>query len=230
MRVRVVAALVALSFVGGLARGDGPPREALSKAQAEAWAARLRKLAPEGWTVSTRGDDLILERDRPVVFVHADINAPAATPDEAPRPENLSRGPYRLTLRFAPKMALEDYEAIAATNAENARRREDLLRESGLRYKFGEVVTTTPEEEARLKALREAEAKLPLRDLPHLYTPEHSVHLLQSWSGFARVEDRGVARECREVRESVLRYFGMYDPAAACGKVDAGRPEPSPRR
>jgi hypothetical protein len=199
------------------------PRDAmLPRAEIEAWANRVRKLTREGWTVTIRGNDVIVQREKPVRFAQASINAPAAT---SAQPPDLRVGPYRFTLRFAPKMTVDDYERRAATNAASEKERERLQEQARLPHKFGEFLATTPDEKARLRAYRAAEARLTWHELPDLYTPDHSICLYQSWDTWSWVHDKDVAAECREIRESVLRYFGMYDPAAAAGTVDAGSPE-----
>jgi hypothetical protein len=194
----------------------------LPKAQAERWAERVRRLVPAGWTVSIRGNDVVIQRDRQVRFAEASINAP---PGDR-RPTTLQEGPYRLTLRFARRMSLDEYEALAAMNAASETQRDRLLAESRLPHKFGQIIATTPDEEVRFKAYREAESRLPRHDLPNLYTPDHSIHLYQSWDPTSSVHDEDAAHECRDVRDCVLRFFGKYNPDVAAGRTDPAWPEP----
>jgi len=65
--------------------------------------------------------------------------------------------------------------------------------------------------------------KLPRNTLPDLYTPDHSVYLLHSKDGWSSPADEAVAAECGDVEETLLRYFGMYNPAAAARRQGVGQ-------
>jgi hypothetical protein len=227
MKSRLVLVAVSVVFSATVA-GSAPPESqwTLPRQQAESWANRVRKLTPEGWSVTIRNNDIVIQRDKPVHFAQVEINAPPRADREEVRPKDLRDGSYRLTLRFTPKLSLDEYERLAAVNAVSSKERSRLAAQTRLTQKFGDLLATTPEEDARLKAYQEAVAKLPWHDLPDLYTPDHGIILLQSWSVWSYIYDKDDARECREVRDRVLIYFGMYDPAAAVGMVDAGSPEP----
>ncbi len=57
---------------------EGPG--ALPKAEADQWAGRIQRLLHPGWSVATRGNDLIIQRDKPVRFAQVQINALAWIP------------------------------------------------------------------------------------------------------------------------------------------------------
>src|SRR5262245_16877554 len=80
----------------------------LPKAEADRWVARLRALARDGWTVSARGNDLVLQRDRPVRFARIAVNAPPGVPGQPERPPDLHEGVVRLTFRFGPRLSLDE--------------------------------------------------------------------------------------------------------------------------
>ena len=232
MRVRSLARFFAVALAGmALAAGAAEARGgwALPKADADRWANRVRSLLPDGWAVSARGNDLIIRRIRPVRFARVEINAPAAPGPDRP-PADLREGRYRLTLRFAPKMGHGEYERLAAENAAAGRERDRLHRAVGLPHKFDDFIATTPEERGRVRAYREAVRKLTWHRLPDLYTPDHSIFLYHSQDGWSYVHDKEVAAECLGVRETLLRYFGMYDPQAAANRREVGGPEPRGER
>jgi len=216
----MVVALGAIISIGATSHDSTLP-----KTEAANLAKRVRKLMPEGWTVTSRGDDIVIERSKPVQFARMEINAPAVVDKTAIRANDLLESQYRLTLHFARKMSLEEFENLAAINAASAKERDRLAAQTGLTQKFGDFIATTQEEKERLTAYRKAEAKLVWHILPDLYTPDHSIHLLQSWSAWLYLYDKDVARECQDVRDVILKYFGMYDLDAAAGRIDPGSHE-----
>jgi hypothetical protein len=208
---------------------DPLPQEkwTLPKADAEKWVTRIRGLARDGWTVSVRGNDIVIQRDKPVRFAAIEINAPDRPRDRKPA---LHDGVVRWTLRFAPRMASDEYDRLSEVNAASDRERDRLKRAVGLTHKFDEFIATNAEEKARVAAYREAVAKLTWHTVPDLYTPEHSIFLFvtaDQWSSY--IYDKDVAAECQDVEETLLRYFGMYNPRAAAKGQRAGRLETPPR-
>ncbi len=195
----------------------------------EVWGQRLQKQMPKGWTLTAQGSEIAIERNEPVLFALAQINAPAASPETPPARADLQRGVYRLRLRFGDRVSVDEYQKLVAENTAAARHLEALQQKLGLPHKFDDFIATTAEEKERLQAYREAEAKIVVRDLPDLYSPEHGIRLFQSWSSLAYVADRKTADECKAVRESALKCFGMYETGAAANREDLGRPEPAAR-
>jgi hypothetical protein len=228
MKPRCIAGVLAAVLVGAAVAADPAPEGgwALPKADAEKWVGRVRQLTPEGWTVSARGNDVLVQRDKPVPFARAEVNAPPLPPGAVPPPADLREGVYRLTLRFAPRMSYDEYEKLAAMNAASDRERERLQRALGLPHKFDDFIATTPEEKDRLQSYREAVKKLTWHTLPDLYTPDYSIFLFFSHDGWSYVSDKKAAAECAEVEGVLLKYFGMYSPRAAAGGQGVGRPEP----
>jgi hypothetical protein len=233
MGSRFVVGLLAVAL-GGLAAVAAEPaakgRWTLPRPDADRWVTRIRRLTPGGWTVSARGNDIVLQRDRPVRFARVEVNAPPA-PGPGRPPPDLHEGAFRLTLRFAPLLALDEYEKLAAENAAADRERDRLQQAVGLPHKFDEFVAVTPEEKGRVRAYRQAVGKLRWHELPDLYAPDYSIFLYRSYEdGWSYVYDKGPAAECRDVEASLLRYFGMYSPGAAAGRQVVGRAEPPSER
>ena len=201
----------------------------LPKADAENWAKRIQGLARDGWTVTIKDNDIILQRDRPVRFARVQANAPGLAAGEKERTPDLHEGRFRLTFRFAPKLSMDEYEKLAAENAASDAEQDRLRRAVGLPHKFDDFIAVTPEEKRRLKDYREAVAKLKRHALPDLYSTDYSIFLLYGHDGWSYVYDKDVEAECRDVEETLLRYFGMYSPRAAARGTSAGRHEPMGR-
>lgn len=212
--------------------GAAPPRDAswkVPQADLDRWAGRVRGLVSDGWTASAVENGVALQRDKPVQWRRWEINAPARAEGQPEPKPDLHEGAYRLTLRFGPKMSIEEHEQLREANAASAKERDRL--ESGVRditRKFDDYRPSTPEQARRLAAYREAVAKLPFRTLPDLYCEAYSIELLVSHDGWSSVHGDDDRAECDAVRESVLRFFGMYDPRAAADARHMGRPEPTP--
>ncbi len=186
----------------------------------------IRSVLPKGWTVSVVTNRIIVQRDNPVRWERVHPNEPGRGVGDPPPKPDLSEGVYRLTLKCGPKMTMETYERLAAENAATEKERERL--ERGLRdisHKFDQYIPATPEEQKRLAAYREAVANLPRHELPDLYGEDISIWLLVSNDGWSYVYDKDVGAECNGIFETVLRFFGMYDPRAAADPHNLGRPE-----
>lgn len=218
MKAHLLVAAGQLLLVGGagfaIAQAQHKPTPAgwtLPPAAAEAWARRVRAFAPPGWTVSARGNEVIIQRDQPVNFAPMPINAPPLRPGEKPPEPPLTRGNYRITLRFAPKLSQDDYDGRAAVNEASERERFRLEAKLNLVHKFDSYLATTPAEQARLQEFRAAKARLPWHDLPDLYSTDHSITWVQSWHPLTYVHDDKIFAECREVQQALLRLFGMYE-------------------
>jgi hypothetical protein len=174
--------------------------------------------------VTIQGNDLIVQREKPVRFAHVLPNAEPGLPGQEEKPD-LREGAYKFVFRFGPKVSLDEYERRALVNAETEREIDRMKRALGLSYKFDDFIATTPEEKARLKAYREKVALLPHHELPDLYAPDYSILLTLPGDGFSYVFDKNVAAECQDVESSLFRYFGMYNPIAARGGTRPGHYE-----
>lgn len=222
MHTRNAAGILALALGVSVASAE---EFQLPKADAENWAMRIHGFARDGWTVTIKANDIILQRDKPVRFARIQVNAPFA-PGEKERTPDLREGRFRLTFRFAPKMSMDEYEKLAAENAASDAEQDRLKRALGLPHKFDDFIARTPEEKRRLKGYREAVAKLKRHALPDLYSTDYSIFLVYGHDGWSYVYDKDVAAECQNVEETLLRYFGMYSPRAAARGTSAGRHEP----
>jgi hypothetical protein len=198
---------------------DPQPVWKLPKEDGEKWVKRLRDaVGRDNWTITMKGNEIAVQRDKPTAFVSM---PPNSAPESKPIPAGEKT--VRYVLRFAPKMTVEEYERLAAVNAASEKEYDRLNRAVRLPHKFDDFIAKTPEEEARVKAFREAVAKLPRHDLPDLYAPDNSIFFCQTGDGWSWVEDKDVSAECRDVEQTLLRYFGMYSPAAAANRSGFGR-------
>jgi hypothetical protein len=218
-----------LLVLGSLALAPGaaadPPADwKLPEADGQRWAERVKAVVRDGWSVELRGNEITVRRDKPVAMVRVFAN-PA--PDSQPIPDG--ERTVRFVLRYSPKMSIEEYDRLAAVNAESAKEYDRLHRAVGLPHKFDDFIATTPVDKERVRAFREAVAKLPRHDLPDLYTPDQSVFFLHPWDGWSTPADAAVAAECRDVEDTLMRLFGMYDPVAARRGTGVGRPLPELR-
>jgi hypothetical protein len=213
--------MVELICVAATLLAPAPEPWTLPRPEAEKYARRLKELLRDGWKVTIQGNDLIVQREKTVRFAHVLPNAEPDLPGREQKPD-LREGVYKLVFRFGPKVSLDEYERQALVNAETEREIDRMRRALGLSYKFDDIIATTPEEKARLKAYREKVALLPHHELPDLYTPDHSIVLTLAGDGFSYVFDKDVAAECRDIEERLFRYFGVYDPVAARGGTRPG--------
>src|SRR5512141_2507505 len=113
MHTRNIAGILALMLGVSVASAE---EFKLPKADAEKWAKRIQGLASDGWTVTIKDNDIILQRDKPVRFARIQVNAPFA-PGEQERKPDLREGRFCSTFRFAPRMSMDEYEKLAADNA-----------------------------------------------------------------------------------------------------------------
>ena len=179
----------------------------LPDADGKRWAARVEKAAGrDGWAVAVDGNDIVVSRRLPVTVSRVTINA---APNAGPTPDGERAVKY--VLRFAPRLSMDEYERLAAANAESAKEYERLHRAVNLPHKFGDFIATTAEEKERVRAFRAAVAKLPHHRLPDLYSPDHSVHFSSPWDG-AFPSNKEVAAECQGVEDALRRCFGAYRP------------------
>lgn len=191
---------------------------AIDEALSKRWAERVGKaVRRDGWTVEAKGNEVVVRRSKPVALIQVVPNSPDGKPTPA------GEGTIQYALRFGPKLTVDEYDRLAAINAASDKEYDRLKHELKLPHKFDDILASTPEEKARLKAFRETTAKLPRHDLPDLYTPDQSVEYFHSSNGWSYPEDKAIGAECREVEQTLLRLFGMYDPAAASGNRGLGR-------
>ncbi len=222
-KVLVVGMVFLIPSIG---TGADPPAWKLTEADGHKWAARIGKaVAHDNWAVEVQGNEITVRRKAAVAMARV---LPNAAPNARPTPDG--ERTIRFALRFAPKMSADEYDRLAAVNAASEKEYDWLHRAVGLPHKFDDFVATTPDEKERVRAFRGAVGRLPRHDLPDLYAPDHSIHFLHPWDGFSFPSDDAVAAECRDVEVTLVRYFGVYDPAAAGGGRGIGKYLPEPRR
>jgi hypothetical protein len=215
MKVMTTLCLLALTCSASAAPSAG----------VEPWAKRLRALTPQGWTLTMKGDSIVIARDKPIQWQAHEINGPGRSQDEPQPKPRLTPGVYRLTLKFGPKMSMKEYDRLAAENAATAKERDRL--EGTVRnidHKFDQYLPKDDAEKKRFAEYRAAVAKLTNHDLPEMYCDDFSIHLLTSDDGWSYVYGEDDREECEGVRQSLLRFFGMYDPSAA-RDASAGTPK-----
>jgi hypothetical protein len=185
----------------------------LSDADGKKWVDRLQRLIPcDGWTVTARGNEATVKRDKPVLMVVTAPNEPPAQVGQKPREE---RRVIRFVLRFAPRMSLEEYERLAAINDSSTKEYERLKRNVGLPHKFDQFIATTDEEKERLKSFEAAVAKLPHHSLPDMYSPDDSIFFFHPWDGWSTPAEEVEDAECSEVQDALTQYFGLYSTESA---------------
>jgi hypothetical protein len=211
--------------VGSVAAADPPAKWKLPEADGLKWVARVKAVVRDGWSVELQDNEITIRRSKPVAMVRVLPN-PAAGTKPIPDGERT----IQFVLRFAPRMSMEEYERLAAVNAASEKEYDRLYRAVGLPHKFDDFIATTAEEKKRVEEFRAAVAKLPRHTLPDLYTPDHSLYFLHPWDGWSSPSDEVVAAECRDVEETLLRFFGMYNPAAAARRQAVGQYLSEPRR
>jgi hypothetical protein len=140
------------------------------------------------------------------------------TPDERKAREKtyVASVPYRITLRFAPRMSQDQFEELAAVNKTTLAEVEKLqvkLRNIG--HKFDQYIPRNGEEHERLAAYNAAVRKLPYHELPDCYSPDFSVFYQTGWPRRTRLYDKNEYYECLNVEHSLLRLFGVYSVALA---------------
>jgi hypothetical protein len=221
-----ILTLGALALVmGSVAAADPTAEWKLSEADGQKWVARVKEVTPDGWSVELQGNEITIRRSKPVAMVRVLANSAPGT-DPIPDGDRA----IKFVLRFAPKMSMDEYERLAAVNAESEKEYDRLHRAVGLPHKFDDFIATTPEEKKRVEEFRAAVAKLPRHTLPDLYTPDHSIYFLHPWDGWSSPADEVVAAECRDVEDTLMRFFGMYNPAAAARGQGVGQYVPEQRK
>src|SRR5262249_39657287 len=132
----------------------------------------------------------------------------------------------RFVLRFAPHLSMDDYERLAVVNAASEKERDRLRSALRMAGKGENIIAVTPEEKERLRAYREAVARLPRYDLPDLYTPDHSVCLFRPGDGRSWIYEKDPAwYGVEQFEKTLLKHFGMYNVTAARGGRGYGRAE-----
>jgi hypothetical protein len=223
--------LFALAFAGcGIAEGPrgqtGPTTGAegqqwpqqdwvMPVAEANRWARRMRDILPGGWTVTVRGNSVLVARDKPVQWLEQEINGPAFSNQaewDAYEKARVRPGPYCLEFRFGPKMSVAEYDRLNAANAAVEKERDQLRTDAeDLPHKFDSFVATTPQEAVRLAAYDQALAKLTFNELPDLYCRDFSVALSASTDGLRSVYGKEDSEECHTVKLALQALFERYE-------------------
>jgi len=224
MRLIFLCGLAALP----LSAAEATPEWKLPEAEAQRWAERIKTLYRMWpWTVTVRGNDLILQRDAPMMIYRMPINAPPGGQPRGPGRE----GVYRLTLRFGPALSMEGYEQLVAENKALDLQVDALVRKHGGSQRFFEIYFFNDPDRKRENAYLEERAKLPpYHVLPSFYAPGYRITFLRSWRWFEYPESdsQAVNKECREVEANLMKYFGTYDAWVAIGNSTYGESEPEP--
>jgi hypothetical protein len=220
--------LVTLAAVAGSTAAADPWK--LPDADGQKLVARVtRVISRDEWSVERQENDITVRRIKPVAMARVQINAPVQF---EPRPPILcGEQTIKYVLRFAPKMSMNEYERLAVVNATSEKERHRLFDALKLTNKgFNDVIATTPDEMKRLAEFRATVAKLPRHTLPDYYTTDYSIFFLQSGDDWSYPVDKNISAECENVRDTLERYFGMYDPAAAARGRGHGQYLPEQRK
>ncbi|MBA4062373.1 MAG: hypothetical protein C0501_01455 [Isosphaera sp.] len=213
-------AVLIVGVLAGVAAGGGaaplPADWALPKADGDKWVARVRKaVGRDGWSVGLNGNEITVRRDKPVGVVD---NPPNGTWRFQPEGKADREREVRFVLRFAPKLSADEYDRLAAVNAASEKEADKLFGTvRDIPHKFDDFLAKTADEKERVRAYREAVAKLPHHDLPDLYTPDHSIFFHSTEDGWSHPADKDILAEVLGVKDTLRAYFGVYDPRASSG-------------
>src|SRR6516164_3298241 len=122
-----ILTLGALALVmGSVAAADPTAEWKLSEADGQKWVARVKEVTPDGWSVELQGNEITIRRSKPVAMVRVLANSAPGT-DPIPDGDRA----IKFVLRFAPKMSMDEYERLAAVNAESEKEYDRLHRAVG---------------------------------------------------------------------------------------------------
>ena len=211
MRLIVFANLLWLAFAADCFAQQATPYQ-MPAEELQSWRERLNRfVGAHMWTVSANGNQVVLRRKQPVAMVACLPNQDVGESEWTP----MGNADVCYVIQFAPKLSLAEYERLAKVNAASASEESRLRRVANVHHKFDQFVATTPEERQRLRAYRDAVAKLPRHQLPLFYAPEHSVFIYRSWHEWDRSADDDIDDEIQGIETRLARLFGMYDAGAA---------------
>jgi hypothetical protein len=213
--VRLPAAFCVLCFAlaPGFASGN----------ELDATAARIRAAVGEAWKVDVREREIVIEHTSRFALADVEINGPPRFPGE-PEPEVETRKQVgRYTLRFGEKLSSERYNKWRQGNQDMAATREELqAKVAHIAHKFDDYSPKDETERRQLAEYRRAVAGLMFHDLPDVYSPEHGIRVFRSWDWFEYVHDESQASAARELENTLLRLFGVYDPDVAADRTTFG--------
>jgi hypothetical protein len=214
MRNLVVILFIMVSMSSFVSAAEPAAAWKLSEADGKKWLARIEKQArTDGWVIELKGNVIIVRRKLEVDMSVATINAPI-TGKYGDGTTPVGKGTIQYTLRFGPKVSMDDYERMVAVNKESSKEYDRLHRAVGLTHKFDDFIATTAEEKERVRKFREAVAKLTYHELPGMYTPDHSLYFHREpkeriISPFPT--DKTIREECAAVEEKLKLGFGKYE-------------------
>lgn len=200
----VLSVLLALAGgAGARAAAPAPP-----PAVPEAAIRAVRGAAPKGWTVSAKGDTLVVRRDTPV-WLYNPIGAP---PNLTPQ-QLASQRDYEIRLTFRARVGPEDFAKQQKENEQRGATIEKMregLRAAGIRHKFDEWLPNSDLQEEMVAAYRAEQKKL--HRLPDLYSDTHSIGVADSQGHFLLFTDAGERDECAAAKTVLRKPFKSYCP------------------
>ena len=216
MRILAVVLFFLLSMSSFVRAAEPTATWKLSEADGKKWLARIEKQArTDGWGIELKGNEIIARRKQEVALSVATINAPLTGKyGDGDGTTSDGKGTIQYTLRFGPKVSMDDYERMVAVNKESSKEYDRLHRAVGLTHKFDDFSATTAEEKERVRKFREAVAKLPRHELPQMYTPDHSLYFHREPKGHVMQPfptDKTIREECASVEEKLKLNFGKYE-------------------
>src|SRR4051812_44692887 len=109
----MTVSLTAVMLVSSFLLGESLPKVEVPREVVD----HIESAVPKGWTVTARGDSIVVRRDRPVTYVLTLPNAPPfSTKEERKKAEPRREGTYEISLRFQPFISLQEYERLRAEN------------------------------------------------------------------------------------------------------------------
>lgn len=197
----LVALLALAGAAGARAKAPAPP-PAVPGAAIKA----VKGSAPKGWTVSVKGDTLIVRRDAKVALYNPIGRPPNLTPQQL-----ASEWDYEIRLRFRPRVGPEDFAKQQRENEQLGAKIEKMregLRAAGIRHKFDEWLPNSDLQEEMVAAYRAEQKKL--HRLPDRYSDTHSIDVEDSQGHVLLFADGKEHEECAAVKTAVLKPFPSY--------------------
>ena len=178
---------------------------------ANLWSQRMRSLLPPGWTVSTRDDTILVQRDQPVRVLNG-VNLPPFDSEEAARTwarDHAVTFSYEIWFTFQDKVPLPTYARLNAENAAFDKQRAQMKHDMGnIPHKFDSFMPETAEQRIRVAAYEKFLASY--HPLPDFYCDDYSVSSPPDNGTLAIYDPPGADAECKIVKQRLLSLFHPY--------------------
>lgn len=186
---------------GARAKAPAPP-----PAVPETAIRAVKEAAPKGWTVSVKGDALVVRRDAKVALYNPFGRPPNLTNEQLASPWD-----YEIRLRFRARVGPAGFAKQQKENEQRAETIEKMregLRAAGIRHKVDEWLPNSDLQEEMVAAYRAEQKKL--HRLPDLYSDTHSIDVEDSQGSYLLFTDEKERDECAAAKKALLKLFKSY--------------------